>query len=165
MKTLGVDCGNVILYHYVGIVPDAFESLQAIVQSGHFENVYIVSRASLIGRAYFLLRLRRLDFWEKTGVSRKNIYFCRKDSQKITICKKLGITDFIDDRLPVLEHMESLGRDLHSAPNEGISGNIPRCLRKRRRSSRGISLALLCPPLLVPVCKTTKNYSVPLISL
>ena len=130
MKKLGVDCGNVILYHYVGIVPDAFESLQAVVRSGCFENIYIVSRASLIGRAYFLFRLRRLDFWRKTGVPRENIYFCRKDSQKIDICKKLGITDFIDDRLPVLRHMESLEHRFAFSPKKKDIKKYPEVLAR-----------------------------------
>lgn len=108
MKTLGVDCAKVILYPCFGIVPDSFESLDSVVRSGNFENVYIVSRANLITRVYFLFRLRRSDFWEKTGIPRKNIHFCLRDKEKAEICKKLGVTDFVDDRPPVLEPMRDL---------------------------------------------------------
>jgi hypothetical protein len=108
MRKLGVDCGSVILYPFGGIVPGAFESLEAIAQSGQFDTIYIVSRANIISRTLFLLRLRRLRFWEKTGIPRENIYFCLKNYKKIEICNQLGVTDFIDDRLSVLKYMGSL---------------------------------------------------------
>jgi hypothetical protein len=110
MKTLGVDCAQVILYPFVGIVPGSFESLAEVVRSGQFENVYIVSRASLITRTYFLFRLSRSGFWEKTGIPRKNIRFCLKNREKVGICKQLGVTHFIDDRPQVLAPMQDLER-------------------------------------------------------
>jgi hypothetical protein len=108
MRILGVDCGNVILYPFGGIVADSFESLEVIVRSRRFDAIYIVSRANAISRFLFLVRLQRANFWEKTGIPRENIYFCLKNRRKIDICKKLGVTDFIDDRISVLKHMESL---------------------------------------------------------
>ena len=108
MKTLGVDCAKVILYPVVGIVPGSFDGLTDVVRSGKFDNVYIVSRASIFTRVYFLFRLHRSDFWKKTGIPRENIRFCLKNREKIDICMELGVTDFIDDRFPVLERMQDL---------------------------------------------------------
>ena len=125
MRILGVDCGNVILYPFGRIVPGAFESLEVIVQSGRFDAIYIVSRANIISRTLFLLRLRRSQFWEKTGIPRGNIYFCLKNRRKIDICKKLGITDFIDDRLSVLKHMESLKCRFAFSPTKSNMKHYP----------------------------------------
>lgn len=128
MKTLGVDCAKVILYPVVGVVPGSFESLGAIVRSGNFDNVYIVSRASLFTRVYFLFRFWRLGFWETTGIPRKNIRFCLKNREKIDICKELGVTDFIDDRFPVLERMGSLDNRFAFNPTKRETQKYPQVL-------------------------------------
>lgn len=134
MRILGVDCGNVILYPFGGIVPDSFESLKVIARSHRFDGIYIVSRANFISRSLFLFRLQRANFWEETGIPRENIYFCLKNRKKIDICKELGVTDFIDDRISVLKHMESLERCFMFAPKNG-----------------GVRKYLYSPPWLTPV--------------
>lgn len=130
MRTLGVDCGNVILYPFGGIVPDAFNSLEDIAQSGHFNAIYIVSRANIFSRSLFLFRLRRAKFWEKTGIPRENIYFCLRNRRKIDICKKLGITDFIDDRLSVLKYMEGLEHRFSFNPTKYNTKHYPEVYSK-----------------------------------
>lgn len=110
MRVLGVDCAGVILNPCVGSVPDAFESLRKIIQSGQFERVYIVSQANAIGRFAFSHRLWLRGMWKYTGIPRSNLYFCRYRWQKSTFCKKLGITDFIDDNPEVLSYLYNVDR-------------------------------------------------------
>ena len=111
MKILGVDYANTIARPVSGkVMLNSLESLRVIVRSGRFGNVYIISRANVLGRVLFLLRLRSLNFWERTGIPRKNIYFCWRDKDKADICKKLGVTDFVDDKLSVLKKMGDVDR-------------------------------------------------------
>lgn len=105
MRTLGVDCGEVILYTWGGVVPGSFEYLRKIAESGKFQKIYIISKTRSWFHVVFLFRLWVLDFWNYTGIPRKNIYFCKQWKQKSAICEKLGVTDFVDDRFEVLHHL------------------------------------------------------------
>ena len=109
MKVLGVDCEGVIFKAVGGEVPRALESLRQIADSGEFDKIYIVSRVNLLGRVIFPVRLILLNFWDYTGIPRVNIYFCRHDEDKAVISKRLGITDFIDDRFEVLKNLDIKG--------------------------------------------------------
>jgi hypothetical protein len=107
-RILGVDCGDVIFDEWTGVlVPDSLDALKKIVGSNHFEKIYIVSKAPPIAQIYFRMILRSLDFWEYTGIPREHLYFCNAYKDKAEICERLGITDFVDDRLQVLHHLDS----------------------------------------------------------
>ncbi|MER7451198.1 hypothetical protein ABTW96_13030 [Nocardia beijingensis] len=41
------------------------------------------------------------DFYERTGIARENVRFCRARADKAVHCAELGITHMIDDRLDV----------------------------------------------------------------
>ncbi len=110
MRILGVDCAGVILNPLVGSIPDAFESLEKLARSGQFEKIYIVSQANVIGRIAFSHRLWLRGFWGDTGIPKSNLYFCRYRSEKSAFCKKLGITDFIDDNAEVLGSLRDVER-------------------------------------------------------
>lgn len=90
-------------------MPNSVDTLQKLCASGAFEEIHIVSKANTVARAFFLLRLRSLKFWKRTGIPRKNLHFCKRHKDKAPICEKLGITDFIDDRLHVLSYLKIEG--------------------------------------------------------
>lgn len=107
MKKLGVDCGNVIFHEWTGKpLPGSLETLRKIAASGEFDEIHVVSKANTLARAFFRLRLRSLDFWDHTGIPRENLHFCRRHKSKAPICKKLGITHFVDDRIHVLSYID-----------------------------------------------------------
>ncbi len=118
MRVLGVDCGDVILNVWSGPIPDAMDSLRAIVQSGRFEKVYIVSKAHPITRIIYLAWLSHLDFWNYTGIARRDLYFCLRHKDKAPICEKLGITHFVDDRFEVLSHLKTVPYRYALAPTK-----------------------------------------------
>lgn len=51
------------------------------------------------------LIISHLSFFERTGVNEANLRFCRDRQGKAPICKQLGITYFVDDRLEVLRYL------------------------------------------------------------
>ncbi len=109
MRIIGIDCWDVIFRSWLTTpLPNAFSSLRKLVLSNHFNEVFIVSKVSFIGKYIVLFNFWRLNFYNYTGISKKNVYFCRHNRDKAIICEELGITDFIDDRLEVLNYMGSV---------------------------------------------------------
>jgi hypothetical protein len=49
--------------------------------------------------------LERHHFFGSTGIPSNRVLFCRERHEKATICRQLGLTHFIDDRLEVLSHL------------------------------------------------------------
>lgn len=123
---LGVDIGNVIINNrlndpevnkvdevvYAAFPPSegVFEALKTL--NKHFQgNVYLISKCTEWAQQQILLWLKAHDFYNRTGIKMENVYFVRQRHEKDIICRKLGLTHFIDDRLEVLGHM------VESTPN------------------------------------------------
>jgi hypothetical protein len=106
---LGIDCGEVIFKSLNGEpVPGSFDNIKKIVDSGHFERVYVVSKINPMLRFTFRGRLWYFNFWKYTGIPRQNLYFCRRHEDKAAICEYLGVTHFVDDRLRVLNCLKTV---------------------------------------------------------
>lgn len=125
-KALGVDIGNVIINNrlndpeinkvdeavYAAFPPSegVFDSLKTL--NDYFDGeVYLISKCTEWAQGQILLWLKAHDFYNKTGIKQEDIYFVRQRHEKDGVCRKLGITHFIDDRLEVLSHM------VESTPN------------------------------------------------
>lgn len=133
-KTLGVDIGNVIINNrlndpevskvdevvYAGFPPSdgVFDSLKTLNEYFNGE-VYLVSKCTEWAQEQILLWLAAHNFYKKTGIKESNVYFVRQRHEKDGVCRKLGITHFIDDRLEVLSHMvESTSNLILFQPDE-----------------------------------------------
>ena len=125
-KALGVDIGNVIINNrlndpevnkvteavYAAFPPSdgVFDALKTLNE--YFEGkVYLVSKCTEWAQTQILLWLKSHDLYAKTGIKEENVHFVRQRHEKDAVCRKLGITHFIDDRLEVLSHM------IESTPN------------------------------------------------
>ena len=109
VEILGVDCGNVIFRPFSGRqITGSILSLQKINQEKKFNQIFIISRAGLVHRIFFYLRLLSLNFWNTTGIPKENLYFCWRNKDKALLCKKLKVTHFIDDRLQVLSYLQDV---------------------------------------------------------
>ncbi len=117
---LGVDFGNVIIdhaaidpndkelheerYSTIPVMSGAFEALKEL--NARFKGrVYIVSKCTLWAQEKILAWLTDNDFYTKTGIDAKHVHFVRERHEKDAVCRTLGVTHFIDDRLEVLSHM------------------------------------------------------------
>lgn len=88
-------------------MPLAFETITELVEI--FEGrVWLVSKAGprTEGRTRRWLDAHR--FFTETGVLPDHLRFCRERHEKANHCRELAITDFIDDRVQVLEHLRGL---------------------------------------------------------
>jgi len=118
---LGVDFGYVISEPREGIAiyddPDylkrdfvegAIESLRRLVDERFGKFVWIVSKLPPEGDELVMNYLDHHNFWEKSGIRRENVRFCRERHHKALICCDLDINYFIDDRTEVLMAMSNI---------------------------------------------------------
>ena len=100
-------------------VEGAFEALARLV--GRFEGrVWLVSKCGPWVQERTLVWLDHHRFYERTGVDRANVRFCRERSEKADHCRELSITDFVDDRLDVLEALRGVvARGYLFGPQDG----------------------------------------------
>jgi hypothetical protein len=106
---LGLDLGNTI----VSTTPcgkvafdDAIRVISCLVKNVLApQRVFIVSRVNEEQYKRAKAWIEEERFLEQTGILPENVHWCAERSDKAEICKKLGITHFIDDRPEVVSHM------------------------------------------------------------
>jgi|SRR3989344_2819725 len=122
-KVLGVDVGGVILVGERGAKdtvfqgdhlksPSAdyvFDALRQLRERVFGERIHIVSKCGPNVQRKTTEWLDHHQFYDRAGISRKNVHFCLERAQKAPICKKYGITTFIDDSLEVLGYLHEAG--------------------------------------------------------
>lgn len=118
---LGIDIGNVIINHRLtdkndttlheerySTIPAAegvFESIKKLREEVFGEDIFLISKCTPWAQEKILTWLTDNDFYTKTGVNPRHVFFCRERNEKDKICSDNNITHFIDDRLEVLSHM------------------------------------------------------------
>jgi len=86
-------------------VPGTFEHLTKLNNSLFKDRVFIVSKCGEKVQNKTLEWMAYHNFYEVTGIPKERVNFCRKRDGKGPICRDLGITHFVDDRLEVLSYM------------------------------------------------------------
>lgn len=108
-EKIGIDLGDTIFDRSVSpSIPfkDSFRVIKRLVDERFgAENVYIVSKVNDEQKLRALTRLAEYKFFETTGIPVGNLYFCPERRDKGSICKELGITHFVDDRVEVFHHL------------------------------------------------------------
>lgn len=90
----------------------AFESIASLAKCFRSE-VWIVSKCGPSVEKKTRAWLDHNRFYERTGVLKANIRFCRERSAKAAICEELGISHFVDDRIDVLLPMVGVVSNLY----------------------------------------------------
>ena len=120
---LGVDIGRVIIEgdgpdtNFIGgseeeamrapAMGGALDSLARLTR--HFERrVWLVSKCGKKVEGRSRAWLEKKHFFDRTGIPRNNLRFCKDRRAKTPICQELGIDVFIDDRLDVLLPMAGI---------------------------------------------------------
>ncbi|MEK9151774.1 MAG: hypothetical protein AAB692_00210 [Patescibacteria group bacterium] len=123
-EALGIDIGGVIIdsavndgtatalhgdnYLQTTQVKHSFETISGLVRQRFGSRVYLVSKCGVAIQRKTREWLQARDFFAKTGVSPLNLWFCKEHHEKAEICRELGISHFIDDRLEVLGHLATV---------------------------------------------------------
>jgi hypothetical protein len=117
---LGIDIGRVIIggdgkddtsfftngFLLTPELPAAIDSIAKLAPL--FDAVYLVSKCGEKVQHKSKTWLYWNKFSERTGIPEENFRFCLTRPEKAPICKELGITHFIDDKLDVLDHMHGI---------------------------------------------------------
>jgi hypothetical protein len=140
---IGIDIGRVIIEgdgpdtNFVGgteeealrapAIDGAFDAIARLVARVGPAHVHLVSKCGkrVEGRTRTWLAHHR--FFERTGVLPDNVHFCRAREQKAPICRDLGVTCFVDDRIDVLAFMTAVvpHRFLFGASDTDRPGVVP----------------------------------------
>ena len=131
-EVLGIDIGGVIskflndtrsaeadpnAYLLSPAVEDACATIRALVDERFGDRVYLVSKCRW--RMQFKTRnwLREQRIYDEAKIWPDQVYFCLERSDKAEICKVLGITHFIDDRLEILGSLRTVPHKILFHPN------------------------------------------------
>jgi len=117
-SVLGVDFGGTICedhdrsellggYSQIRAKMGAFIAIREFVDLLN-GRVCIISKCSEKSEALIMHWLRYFGFFRATHMSEKNVFFCRERGDKAGICRKVGVTTFVDNRLEVLSHMAGI---------------------------------------------------------
>ncbi|MFF3225296.1 hypothetical protein ACFYV7_21060 [Nocardia suismassiliense] len=84
--------------------PDAFDVLPRLVRR-FGGRAWVISKCGVRIEQRTRQWLDHHDFYDRTGIPRDNLRFCRKRADKAGHCAALGITHMIDDRIEVHHHL------------------------------------------------------------
>lgn len=123
-EILGVDVGGVLVdriradgsdtsffsdrFLETPAVADAFETLARLANERFGQRICIVSKCGPKVEEKTRLWLAHHGVLEALGLDARALHFCRERRDKGPICKRLGVTHFIDDRMDVLVHLKSV---------------------------------------------------------
>ena len=142
---LGIDIGGVIIdrqndstdtsffgpnYLLTTAVPGVFDAIKSLVDRGY--QVHLVSKCGSNVERKTREWLKHHRFFERTGVDPARLHFCRTRPEKGPICRALGVTHFVDDRLDVLDCLDSVGEVFLFQPNRDDAQRHGRGHRARR---------------------------------
>lgn len=103
---LGIDLGRTIVRKIKG-VPVVYEGAFEVIRklSEQSQAVFVISKVNEEQEVRSRAWLKEVDFSTVTGICLSKVHYCRTRPEKGPICKKLGITHFIDDRAEVMYHL------------------------------------------------------------
>lgn len=123
-ELLGVDVGGVLIDRIIAdgsdtsffsdrfldtpAVADAFGTLTRLGRERFGQRICIVSKCGPKTEARTRLWLAHHGLLEALGLDEGALHFCRERRDKGPICKRLGVTHFIDDRMDVLVHLKTV---------------------------------------------------------
>lgn len=109
-EIIGFDLGKTIVSICDGKdktpFPGVFRVIKRLIGERFGDRSYIVSKVTPEQQKRAEAWLAREGFHELTGLPADHVIFCAERRDKGPICRRLGITHFIDDRPEVLAHME-----------------------------------------------------------
>lgn len=159
---LGVDIGRVISgddtdsgggsvfsdeWRTTPFIPGAVESLTRLNAASAFTGrIYLISKAGPKIEERTRAWLHEQRFFDRTGIPADHLFIVRERSDKAPICRRLGVTHVVDDRISVLATLDFVRAPLPLRPG----GTAPGPARHDPRHGLG-RLGGPPPPRLTPV--------------
>jgi hypothetical protein len=99
-------------------VAGAFDTLLRLRRERFGQRICIVSKCGPRTEEKTRRWLEHHGLLDALGLDEQALHFCRKRPDKAPICKRLGVTHFIDDRMDVLFHLTSVRYRILFGPQE-----------------------------------------------
>ena len=130
-QVLGIDIGGVLSRFLadrkkLGLGPDEFlksppvedacETITALASVFGGER-YFISKCGWRMQQMTRLWLRHWNVYERTGIPPDHVWFCLEQKDKDDICRVLGVTHHIDDRLEIHGLLASVERRILFCPS------------------------------------------------
>ena len=77
------------------------EAIGTLVGDYEPENAFVISKCRPGVDVRTRQIFRHINFYERTGISPDNVYFCQDREGKVPIADELELTDIVDDRLEI----------------------------------------------------------------
>jgi hypothetical protein len=125
---LGLDFGNVIQVFGKPMMLEGLRGAIPALRRIFGDNIFVVSRVndeSGALKSIEFLRDQKLFGPEGLIPSIANVRYCLKRQDKAPIAEQLGLTHFVDDRMEVLHHMQSVRFRYAINPTEDQLKNFP----------------------------------------
>ena len=104
---------------------DALEVLTRL-QSGAFTGrIYLISKARERMQERIRQWLDHVDFFEITGIDRRDLIFVLTRPEKAPICARLGVTHFVDDQVAVMQLLQRVVPRLYLMTNDPLHRRAP----------------------------------------
>jgi hypothetical protein len=114
-------------------VADAFPTIAELVRGTFEGRAVIVSKAGPRVSARTLEWLRHHRFHELTGIAPADVHFVRAVPNRGEVCRRVGVTHFVDDRVDVLAALTTVSNRYLFSAAWAPSVALPR--RRRSMSS------------------------------
>ncbi|MBK6734115.1 MAG: hypothetical protein IPG61_08495 [bacterium] len=101
-----------------------YEALHDVV-AAYAGNVWIVSKAGPGMQAKTLSWLEAEAFFARTRMSANQVRFCPRREDKAQICRDLGITHFVDDRIHIMQILRDVVPHLYLFGDPGGAKQCP----------------------------------------
>jgi len=133
MPVLGVDIGRVLAIEDtdtgVSMLTDAWlttpyatgsvDVLTRLNSAGPYAGrIHLVSKCGPKVEERTRIWLKETEFFARTGIDWTHLHFVRDRPEKAAVCRRLGVTHFVDDRISVLVHLDFLTARYLFAPEE-----------------------------------------------
>lgn len=89
-------------------VPGAVAAISAMAAGRFAGRIHLVSKAGPKIEAITRAWLAHTGFLELTGIGPDQVHFVRERADKEPVCRRLGVTHFVDDTESVLNHLKSV---------------------------------------------------------
>ena len=119
-EALGIDIGGVIIsgtredsftggdYLQSPEIAGAQDAIGRLVRERFGEKVFLISKRGPRVQAKTNRWLKEHQFFQRTGLKPRHLYFCLERAEKADLCTQLGITHFIDNRIDVLAYLRNV---------------------------------------------------------
>jgi hypothetical protein len=106
-------------------VADAFPTIAELVRGTFEGRAVIVSKAGPRVSARTLEWLRHHRFHELTGIAPADVHFVRARPDRGEVCRRVGVTHFVDDRVDVLAALTTVSNRYLFLGGLGSVGRAP----------------------------------------